>query len=145
MRFPCSECSQDLFKRLTLYAIVMDIEEYREFCLSLPGTEERFPFDEDALVFFVRDKMYSLTNVDTFNFINLKCDPEKAVELREQYQFVRPGYHMNKKHWNSVMLDGPVPGDLIRDWTRQSYDLVVANLPRKDREELMRLDGNAGG
>ncbi|MFO8028926.1 MAG: MmcQ/YjbR family DNA-binding protein [Cyclonatronaceae bacterium] len=122
----------------------MDIEEYREFCLSLPGTEERFPFDEDALVFFVRDKMYSLTNVATFNFINLKCDPEKAVELREQYDFVMPGYHMNKKHWNSIMLDGPVPGHLIREWTRHSYDMVVANLPQKIQEELKRMDGSAG-
>ncbi len=116
----------------------MDIEEYRNFCLSLPGTEERFPFDEDALVFFVRDKMYSLTNVDSFNFINLKCDPERAIELREQYDFVRPGYHMNKKHWNSIMLDRPVPGELLREWTRHSYDLVVANLSQKDQEELKR-------
>jgi len=122
----------------------MNIEEYREFCLSLPGTEERFPFDEDALVFFVRDKMYSLTNVDTFNFINLKCDPDRAIELREQYDYVLPGYHMNKKHWNSIMLDGPVPGRLIREWTRHSYDLVVANLSKKDREELLRLDGKDG-
>ncbi len=119
----------------------MNIEEYRDFCLTLPGTEERFPFDEDALVFFVRDKMYSLTNVDTFNFINLKCDPDKALELREQYDFVRPGYHMNKKHWNSIMLDRPVPGQLIREWTRHSYNLVVANLPKKDQEALRRMDG----
>ncbi len=118
----------------------MNIEEYRNFCLSLPGTEERFPFDEDALVFFVRDKMYSLTNVDSFNFINLKCDPEKAIELREQYDFVVPGYHMNKKHWNSIMLERSVPGNLIREWTRHSYDLVVQNLSKKDRELLKRAE-----
>ncbi|TVQ68416.1 MAG: MmcQ/YjbR family DNA-binding protein [Balneolaceae bacterium] len=122
----------------------MNIEEYREFCLSLPGTEERFPFDGDALVFFVMDKMYSLTNVDTFNFINLKCDPERAVVLREQYEYVLPGYHMNKKHWNSIMLDRPVPTNLIREWTRHSYDMVVANLSKKDQEELMRMAGKDG-
>ena len=116
----------------------MNIEDYRSFCLSLPGTEEKFPFDEETLVFFVKGKMYSLVNVDTFDFINLKCDPERAIELREMYDFVIPGYHMNKKHWNSIMMDGPIPDHLIREWTRHSYDLVVAKLPKKDREALKK-------
>ncbi len=114
----------------------MNIEEFRSFCLSLPGTEEKMPFGDSALVFFVMGKMYALADLDAFEMIILKCDPEKAIELREMYDFVIPGYHMNKKHWNSVLMEGPVPVDLIREWTLHSYDLVVAKLPKKDREAL---------
>ncbi|HEU4471692.1 MAG TPA: MmcQ/YjbR family DNA-binding protein [Flavisolibacter sp.] len=114
----------------------MDIEAYREYCLSLTGVTEGFPFDERTLVFYVKGKMFALTDVDAFSSINLKCDPELAVELRERYAAVRPGYHMNKKHWNTVEIDGSVPDRLIRQWIRDSYDLVVAKLPKKDREGL---------
>lgn len=114
----------------------MNIEEFRNFCLSLKGTTEDFPFDEQALVFKVMGKMFALTNVDTFESINLKCDPEKALELREQYPAVQPGYHMSKKHWNTVLTDGEIPDPLLKQWTRDSYDLVVAGLPKKLRNQL---------
>lgn len=114
----------------------MNIEAYREFCLSLKGAEEGLPFDEKTLVFSVKGKMFSLTNIDTFELINVKCDPEKALELREQYAAVIPGYYMNKKHWNSIKMDNTVPDDLIKEWIVNSYDLVVAKLPMKVRKTL---------
>ncbi len=114
----------------------MNIEEFRDFCLSMKGTTEDFPFDEQALVFKVMGKMFALTNVDTFESINLKCDPEKALELREQYPGVQPGYHMSKKHWNTVLTDGEIPDPLLKQWTRDSYDLVVAGMPKKLRSQL---------
>ena len=115
----------------------MNIEEYRAYCLSKPGTSESFPFDEHVLVFKVMGKMYALTGIDSFAFINLKCDPEYAIELREQYDgAIRPGYHMNKKQWNSVDTDGSVPDQLISSLVNHSYDLVVSKLPKKLKEEL---------
>lgn len=114
----------------------MHIEAFREFCLSLPAATEDFPFDEQTLVFKVGGKMFALTDIELFESINLKCDPEKAVELREQYEGVLPGYHMNKKHWNTVLTDGSVPDRLLKEWTRDSYELVKAGLPRKTRESL---------
>lgn len=114
----------------------MNIEEFRDFCLSLKGTTEDFPFDEQALVFKVMGKMFALTHVDTFESVNLKCDPEKALELREQYPEVLPGYHMSKKHWNTVLTHGEIPDPLLKQWTRDSYDLVVAGLPKKLRNQL---------
>ena len=111
----------------------MNIEEFREYCLSKPLVTECFPFDEDTLVFKVSGKMFALTSLsDTFN-INLKCDPERAIALREEYPCVLPGYHMNKKHWNTVLIDGSVNDPLLRSWIDHSYDLVVASLPAKDR------------
>ena len=114
----------------------MDIESFREYCLSFKGVTEKFPFDESTLVFYVQGKMFCLTDVDAFDFINVKCDPEKAVALRERYPAVLPGYHMSKKHWNSLAMDGSLPVPLVKQWIRDSYDLVVASLPRKLREEL---------
>jgi predicted DNA-binding protein (MmcQ/YjbR family) len=114
----------------------MDIESFREYCLSFKGVTEKFPFDESTLVFYVQGKMFCLTDVDAFDFINVKCDPEKAIALRERYPAVLPGYHMSKKHWNSLVMDGSLPVDLVKEWIRDSYDLVVATLPRKLREEL---------
>ncbi|TVQ13998.1 MAG: MmcQ/YjbR family DNA-binding protein [Bacteroidetes bacterium] len=114
----------------------MNIEEFRDFCLSMKGTTEDFPFDEQALVFKVMGKMFALTNVDTFESINLKCDPEKALELREQYPGVQPGYHMSKKHWNTILTNGEIPDPLLKQWTRDSYDLVVAGLTKKLRNQL---------
>lgn len=118
----------------------MNIEEYRAYCLSLPGTTEELPFDEDTLVFKVMGKMYALTGITDFAFINLKCDPEEAILLREQYDFVQPGYHMSKKHWNSVYIDGRVDDAQLENWTKDSYDLVVKGFPKKTREELANLD-----
>lgn len=119
----------------------MNIESYREFCLSLPGTSEDMPFDQQTLVFKVGGKMFALTDVDTFASVNLKCDPERAVELRSQYDFVLPGYHMNKKHWNTVQT-APVSEALLRAWTLHSYELVLASLPRKDQQAI-RTAGQA--
>ena len=114
----------------------MHIEAFREFCLQLPGASEDFPFDQQTLVFKVGGKLFALTDVDSFESINLKCEPEKAVELREQYEGVLPGYHMNKKHWNTVLTDGSVPDSLLQEWTRDSYELVKKGLPKKIRESL---------
>jgi predicted DNA-binding protein (MmcQ/YjbR family) len=114
----------------------MNIEEYREFCLSLKGTEEDMPFDNITLVFKVKGKMFSLTDIDTFEFINLKCLPEEAPVLREQYDAVGPGYHMNKKHWNTVKMNGTIRDSLIKEWTLNSYHLVVKTLPKKVQKEL---------
>ncbi|NTV45305.1 MAG: MmcQ/YjbR family DNA-binding protein [Chlorobiales bacterium] len=114
----------------------MNIETYREFCLSLKGAEEGLPFDDKTLVFSVKGKMFSLTNIETFELINVKCDPEKALELREQYAAVIPGYYMNKKHWNSIKMDNTVSDDLIKEWIVNSYHLVVEKLPVKVRKTL---------
>lgn len=114
----------------------MNLEKFHTYCLSLPGTSEGFPFGENTLVFYVKDKMFALTDVDGFESVNLKCDPEEAVELRERYEAVQPGYHMNKKHWNTVLFDGSIPDKVLLEWTKKSYDLVVKGLPKKLREEL---------
>ena len=114
----------------------MDIETYRTYCLSKPGTTEELPFDHQTLVFKVAGKMFALTNVDQFASINLKCDPEEAVRLREQHPAVQPGYHMSKKHWNTVRMDGSVSDQLVKQWTDDSYQLVVAKLPKRLRSSL---------
>lgn len=113
----------------------MNIETYRSFCLAFPATDESFPFDDKILVFKVAGKMFALADVDHFESINLKCDPEKAIELRAQYPAVQPGYHMNKQHWNTVLMDGSIPDLLIREWIKDSYDLIVASLTKKKRAE----------
>lgn len=117
----------------------MNIEEYRNYCLAKKGTTEEFPFDQNTLVFKVVGKMYALTDVEEFVSVNLKCDPEIAIELREKYSGVIPGYHMSKKHWNTVITDGSVSDQLIFGWIDDSYDLVVAKLPAKDKEFLKEL------
>lgn len=114
----------------------MDPVTFRNFCLNLKCTEERFPFDENTLVFYVGSKMFCLVDIDTFQSFNVKCDPDHALELRDQYDEVCPGYHMNKKHWNTVSLTGNLPDHLILKWIKDSYDLVVAGLPRKLRESI---------
>ncbi len=114
----------------------MDIEAFREYCLKLPGCTESLPFDENTLVFKVANKMFALCDITNFESINLKCDPEMAIELREKYDAVRPGYHMNKKHWNTVVVNSSVSDVLIYEWTLQSYRLVVASLPLKLRATL---------
>jgi len=115
----------------------MNIESFREYCLSFSGVTEEFPFDENTLVFKVMGKMFALCDVDDFQSINLKCEPVKAIELREEYPgLVQPGYHMNKKHWNTVSMQHHLPDDLIKEWIKDSYDLVVAKLAKRDREKL---------
>lgn len=117
----------------------MNIEELRDYCLSKPGATEDFPFDETTLVFKVMDKLFALTDLEGNLSVNLKCTPEKAIELREQHSCVLPGYHMNKKHWNTVLVDGTVSDQQIREWIDHSYALVVEKLSRKQQNELSKL------
>lgn len=114
----------------------MDIESYRAYCISKNGVSEDFPFDKETLVFKVMGKMFALADVDLFVSVNLKCDPERAVELREQYAGIIGGYHMNKKHWNTIMMDGSVPDMLIKELIDHSYELVVSKLPKVLKVEL---------
>jgi predicted DNA-binding protein (MmcQ/YjbR family) len=109
----------------------MNIEAFQQFCLSLPHTTEELPFGPDTLVYKVQGKMFALTSLDSFSSINLKCAPEEAIELRERYAAVTPGYHMNKKHWNSIAIDNSISDTLLKKWIRNSYDLVAATLPKK--------------
>lgn len=114
----------------------MNIEELREYCLSLKGVTEEFPFDETSLVFKVAGKMFCLTNLEGPLSVNLKNDPERNVELREEYPAVTPGYHMNKKHWNSVAIDGSLSDDTIKNLIDDSYDLVVMAFSQKKQQEI---------
>jgi predicted DNA-binding protein (MmcQ/YjbR family) len=104
----------------------MNIESLRDYCLSKPGVEETTPFGPDTLVYKVGGKIFLLTGLDeeTLSF-NVKCDPDVAEELRAQYDCVRPGYHMNKKHWNTIVVDGSVPEKMLRDWIDHSYELIT--------------------
>jgi predicted DNA-binding protein (MmcQ/YjbR family) len=117
----------------------LDIESFRNYCISKKGVTEEFPFDSNTLVFKVCGKMFALTDVDMFESINLKCDPEEAVLLREQHPAVVPGYHMNKKHWNTIVMDGAVGDHLLMQWIDHSYDLVVQKLPKALKEQLEDL------
>jgi predicted DNA-binding protein (MmcQ/YjbR family) len=114
----------------------MNIEEYRDFCLSLPGATEELPFGPDTLVFKVGGKIFALTNLQTFASFNVKCEPEQAVELRERYDYVLPGFHMNKKHWNTILVGAGATLTQQRQWITHSYQLVVASLPKAVRAEL---------
>lgn len=115
------------------------MEELREYCLRKAGVEEGFPFGEGVLVFKVGGKMFLAANLSEGNTFNAKCDPERAVELRERHEEVQPGYHMNKRHWNTVQMDGALRGKEIREMIDHSYEIVVAGLPKKVRAELGRL------
>lgn len=117
----------------------MNIEEFRDFCLALPGTTEETPFGPDTLVFKVGGKLFALTDLRTFASINLKCEPEQAAELRERYDYVLPGFHMNKKHWNTVLIGTGATAAQLRGWIQHSYQLVVAALPKALRAELAQL------
>jgi predicted DNA-binding protein (MmcQ/YjbR family) len=114
----------------------MHFDELIHFCFQLKGATETFPFDKTTLVIKVQGKMFALVDVDHPTGINLKCDPERSIELRERYDGIQPGYHMSKKHWNTVSLEGLVSDDLIRELIQHSYDLVVQSLPKKLRDEL---------
>ena len=116
----------------------MNIEEIREYCLSLKAVTESFPFDETTLVFKVMNKMFCLLSLDDIR-VSLKNDPEKNIELRAHYHAVIPGYHLNKQHWNTINLDGTVPPKLITEWIKESYDLIVKSLPKKKQEEFKNL------
>lgn len=114
----------------------MDIEAFRNYCLSKKGVTEGFPFDSDTLVFKVMGKIFALTDVESFESINLKCDPEVALHLRDLNPAVLPGWHMNKTHWNTIVIDGSVAEDKLKEWIDHSYDMVVKGLPRKLRSQL---------
>lgn len=115
----------------------MNIEEYRNYCIAKPGVTEEFPFNETALVFKVMGKMFALTNVESFEIISLKCDPEKGAALREEYTGINYAYHFNKKHWIGLDTDGIVPDDLAYSLIDHSYKLVVSKLPKKAKAELL--------
>ncbi|MFT6865578.1 MAG: putative DNA-binding protein (MmcQ/YjbR family) [Cyclobacteriaceae bacterium] len=117
----------------------MDIEQYREYCLAKLGVTEGTPFGENILVFKVMNKMFALTDIDLFISINLKCDPDRAIKLREEYADIIPGYHMNKVHWNTVTVNGDVSDTLLIELIDHSYDLVVESLPKKIKEEFTNL------
>lgn len=114
----------------------MNIEEYRDYCLSKKGTSEHFPFDNKTLVFKVGGKMFALADVENFESINLKCNPERSIELRETYQGIKPGYHMSKVHWNTVSVFEDVPVSLLLELIDHSYELIVDSLPKKTKNEL---------
>ena len=114
----------------------MNIEKFRQYCLSLKGAEESLPFDNRTLVFSVCNKMFSLTDIETFESINLKCVPEEAISLRERYPAVIPGYHMNKKHWNTILINDSIEDSLIEKLITDSYNLVVKGLTKKQKQEL---------
>ncbi len=115
----------------------MNIEEIRVYCLSRKQTTEGFPFGDDTLVFKVKGKMFVLLNLEGELRLNLKCDPEEAIRLREKYDAVIPGYHMNKKLWNTVIVDGGITDQLLKKWIDRSYKLVVSKLPKKDQIGLV--------
>lgn len=112
----------------------MNVETLRNYCLSKPGAEETLPFGPDTLVFKVGGKAFLLMGLGEEQLrFNVKCDPDKALELREEYGCVLPGYHMNKKHWNTIVVDGSVSIRQLREWIDHSYDLVSASLPKKKK------------
>jgi predicted DNA-binding protein (MmcQ/YjbR family) len=114
----------------------MDIEKFRSYCIQKEGVTEEFPFGEDTLVYKVLGKMFALTNIDTFESVNLKVDPEAGAELREQYPSVQPGYHMNKKHWITVIMDGSISDKNLCHWVDNSYELVVSGLTKSQKLAL---------
>jgi predicted DNA-binding protein (MmcQ/YjbR family) len=122
----------------------MNIQQLYEFCLSKKGVSEHFPFDEDTLVFKVGGKMFALTPLKQFEdgnpSMNLKCDPEKAEELRAEYDAIRPGYHMSKVHWNSIDFNMDVSDKMICELINHSYELVFKSLTKKIQSDVLELD-----
>lgn len=114
----------------------MNITFFRDYCLSKPGASEDTPFDENTLCFKVGNKIFAIIDIELFESVNLKCDPERAVDLREEFGGIVPGYHMNKKHWNTVSFDGSVPDKIILELVDHSYDLIFNSLPKKIRESI---------
>jgi predicted DNA-binding protein (MmcQ/YjbR family) len=115
----------------------MSPTELRDHCLSFPGAQETFPFGANTSVFKVGGKMFALSQLSAAELrISLKCEPALAEQLREAHAEVIPGYHLNKRHWNTVIIDGSLPEQMIKDMIEDSYDLVVSNLPEPDRRAL---------
>ncbi len=119
----------------------MDIEKLQEYLLQKTGSEESFPFGPTALVFKVMGKMFALVSLDDVPLrMNLKCEPETAIELRANHEAVIPGYHMSKKHWNTLVFDGTLSDDFITEWIDHSYERVVSGMTKKAQRELAALD-----
>jgi predicted DNA-binding protein (MmcQ/YjbR family) len=117
--------------------VIVNIEEIREYCISKPYATESFPFDETTLVFKIGGKMFALLDLEGEMGINLKCDPENAISLREHYSEITPGYHMNKKYWNSVSVVGSLTDSFIKSLIDESYLLVLSSLPLKIQQHLI--------
>lgn len=116
----------------------MNIESLRQHCLAKAGVEEGFPFGPDTLVFKAGGKLFLLAALDAVPLqFNVKCEPDNAVLLREQYPCVLPGYHMNKQHWNTVIVDGSVPDKILQQWIDESYTLIIDSLPKKRKQEIL--------
>ncbi|MCC5935989.1 MAG: MmcQ/YjbR family DNA-binding protein [Lunatimonas sp.] len=116
----------------------MDIQAFRSYCLAKPGATEDTPFDEDTLCFRVGGKIFAIIDIEQFQSVNLKCLPEQAEEIRAEHPSVSPGYHMNKKHWNTVPFDGTVKDSDIFTWVDHSYGLVFGSLPKKIQATLAK-------
>ncbi len=115
----------------------MDFDELRRYCLAKPGATEEHPFGPGALVLKVGGKMFAIIGEDSEPLtVSLKCEPEIALMLRDAHASVTPGYHLNKRHWNTVSLDGTIDEDLVREWIDDSYDLVIEGLPRSLRNAI---------
>lgn len=118
----------------------MNRKDFKTFCLSFKGVTQDQPFDDkNVLAFKVMDKIFALTNDDTFDSVILKCDPVKASMLRNLYQEVQPGQYMDKRHWNAVAPDGELGDELVKEWIKDSYSLVVEELPRKKQKKLEKM------
>ena len=116
----------------------MNIEELRDYCLSLKAVEESLPFGPEALVFKVMGKVFLIASLENVPMqFNVKCDPDKAIDLREQFDCVIPGFHMNKKHWNTIIMDSSVENLVLIDWVLHSYNLVISKLTRKQKKEYL--------
>ncbi|MBI3235216.1 MAG: MmcQ/YjbR family DNA-binding protein [Bacteroidetes bacterium] len=115
----------------------MNIEQLRDFCIAKKSVTEEFPFDSETLVFKVKGKAFVLANIENFESLNVKCDPEKAIELREEHDAIIPGFHMNKKHWNTIKVDGTLSDKFIFEQVNHSYEQVVKGLPLKIQKELL--------
>lgn len=118
----------------------MNIEQLHEYCLSKKGSFEDYPFGEETLCFKVAGKIFAITSFSIPLSVNLKCDPELAAELRERYEEVQPGYHMNKKHWNTVIIEGSIPDRELKKMIDHSYQLIVKGLSKKQRDLLEKKD-----
>lgn len=118
----------------------MYLDDFYEYCLAKNGVTEHFPFDKDTLVFKVGSKMFALTSLTEWEketpSANLKCDPNKAIDLREQYEGIEPGWHMSKVHWNTIKINEDVPDNLLKELIDHSYELVFDSLPKKERESF---------
>ena len=119
----------------------MDLEKFRAYCLSKSRVTESTPFGDDVLVFKVAGKIFALASLDDVPpRVNLKCDPEVALDLRDRYEEITPGYHMNKRHWNTIVLTGRIPDPELRRMIDHSYDLVCASLPKSSRSNLRGMN-----